>query len=297
MKRTILFATAASLLLMVPLSCNPDCQSLANVRITTPVNSVGNEILIVAEPLSGLEGRKVFFGSKEAAETRFIPNLGLAARIPTGTPTNAEVRIEDPDCLDVISMPLQVVNDSYYASLDNFVPPAPPDIVIPVVPISFPTSVDNAWLSPVNPGYCLWFTMFKDTVAGVPHELSLVDPGNSFEQSTCCCERGDPDLPYAQNRMGGIVDRANNRIEIYVDRRPRGGDIEEFTGMFIDRATTAYASSTGLLNCPVGSCLNAAGATVSCAISNASPPPVEDNMMLLTSKKTGRQIVVFQLKL
>ena len=265
-------------------TCNPDCDSLQNVRISSNLNPEGYEVLITASPISALKGKKVGFGN-QAATTRFVEDFGLIVKVPSGVSGATELKIEDPDCLDVFSFDFNVVDGSYFNSNIDFVPPASPEIVIPVPPISFPGNIDNAWLSPNNVGYCLWFTMFKDTIDGRPIESKLVDPDNSFEQATCACLRGSS-LPYANNYMGGIVDRENNIIDIYIDRTDvPGGDVEEFTGMFIPLSSTQYASNLGLLNCPVD-----------CPF----PLPMKetgDYMMLLTSKKTGRQVVAFQLKL
>ncbi len=298
--KTLSFTAALALVLtLAHISCNPDCESLQGVKLSTDKTLEGYEVSIDATPRDALKDKKVFFG-KTPAETRYHESIGLIVKVPSGISPNTELRIEDPDCSDVFAFPFQVVTQDYFSTIDNFVPPLPPEVVIPYVPIVFPPSVDNAWLSPDNPGYCLWFTMYRDIKPnGDTVITNLIDPNNSFEQATCCCLRGS-NLPYAQNRMGGIIDVKNNRIEVYIDRTERGGDIEEFSGYFIDRdQIPQYADNTGLLSCPDGGATdpNCAGGNNCVGQTNVSPPPVKNHMMLLNSLKTGRQLVAYQLRL
>ncbi len=283
MKPVLYYTAAIALLALVHSACNPDCNSLVNVQSSTTLNPAGYEILITANPLSDLKGRKVFFGDVEARSV-FHEGFGLVVEVPEGVSGNLEIKMEDPDCLDVQTIPFNVVDANFLLENMDYVPPTPPDIIIPVVPISFPSNVDNAWLSPDNPGYCLWFTMYEDidTVAHDTVQTTLIDPDNSFEQATCGCLRdfSVSHLPYAMNRMGGIVDKANNIIEVYIDRTPIGGDIEHFSGKFIDIGQTPYTELDRLFCDPC---------------SFTKQPVTTTHMMLLTSQKTGRQVVAYQL--
>ncbi|MBP6812268.1 MAG: hypothetical protein KA138_12150 [Saprospiraceae bacterium] len=306
MKPVLFYTAAIALLALVHSACNPDCNSLVNVQSSTSLNPAGYEILITANPLSDLKGRKVFFGDVEARSV-FHEGFGLVVEVPEGVSGNLEIKMEDPDCLDVQTIPFNVVDANFLLENMDYVPPTPPDIIIPVVPISFPSNVDNAWLSPDNPEYCLWFTMYKefeyliDTATNKPAldanglpikivtgETTLVDPHNSFEQATCGCLRdfSVSHLPYAMNRMGGIVDKTNNVIEIYIDRTPIGGDIEHFSGKFIEIEKTPYSSDLGVVTCPSN--------VPPCGPTNGYPK-TSRHMMLLTSQTTGRQVVAFQL--
>lgn len=295
--KALSFLAVIALLSVVHFACNPECQSLQGVKLSTNMTLENYEIYIDATPRESLKNRKVFF------DEIFVPSVyndsvGLIFKVPTGQNPKS-VRIEDPDCLEVYTFPFQVVDANYFSTIENFVPPIPPEIVIPTINIPFPQSVDNAWLSPDEPEYCLWFTMYKDIKPnGDTVATNLIDPGNSFEQATCCCKRSDPNLPFAMNRMGGIVDVAGNRIEIYIDRTNQaGGDIEYFTGRFIDRQQVPqYANNTGKLTCPLGdpNDPNCAGGNTCVGQVDYSPQLTQNNMMLLTSQKTGRQIVVYQ---
>lgn len=270
---------AAVLLAIAHPACNPDCASLEDIRLSTDANPEGYEILITASPLSGLKNKKVFFGSVEA-ETVFHDDIGLVVRIPAGVDGDVELKIEDPDCLDFIRRPFKVADAAYFENNLNYVPPTPPFIVIPTIGINPPQFVNNAWLSPENPEYCLWFQMVVDSTTGQP--TKYLNPTKSAEQALCECLRTSS-LPFARNRMYGIVDKDKNYIEITIDRTPINGDYETFTGRFIDMAQVApYASG---LDTTIH-CYN------QCSFNGASG--ALGYMMLLTSKKTGRQLTVYQ---
>lgn len=300
--KALSFLAAIALLSVAHLACNPECQSLQGVKLSTNMTIEDYEIYIDATPREALKNRKVFFDDL-FVQSVYEDSVGLVFKVPSGKNPKT-VRIEDPDCLEVYTFPFQVVGKDYFSTIENFVPPIPPNIVIPTINIPYPPSVDKAWLSPDNAGYCLWFTMYKDTtfVNGVKTitDTNLIDPERSFEQATCCCKRSDPDLPYAQNRMGGIVDVKGNRIEVYIDRtKQMGGYIEYFRGRFIDRQQVPqYADYTGKLTCPLGdpNDPNCAGGNTCLGQVDYSPQLTQNNMMLLTSQKTGRQFVVYQFK-
>lgn len=298
--RTLSLVAAIATLMFTQLACNPDCQSIQGVSVNTKDIYNGYQFVITANPLSSLEGRKVFIGDTPATST-FDSKMGLIVTVPDSDKLKVgkwELRIEDPDCLDVYVIDdFQVREDGYFDNLQTFSPPIPPQIVLPTIPITFPASVDNAWLSPEDPGYCLWFIMYKekkvvngDTIL-VP--TKLINPDSSFEQATCGCLRdfNTSNLPFAMNRMGGRIEydpaTKTSLIDVFIDRTPIGGDVEEFTGEFIDIDKTRYAQDRGTFDCknvcptpPIG--VN---------------PPTTGHLMILTSKKTGKQLAAFQLQL
>lgn len=273
----ILFAVA--LLSFAQSACNPECVSLDNVRLSSDANPAGYEILITASPLEGLKNKKVSFGAVEA-ESEFHEDIGLVVKVPDGVSGDVELKIEDPDCLDFIRTPFKVAGESYFENNLNYVPPTPPFIVIPTININPPQFVNNAWLCPQNPNYCLWFQMVIDSATGQP--TKYLNPTKSVEQALCECLR-DSDLPFAKNRMFGIVDKEKNYIEITIDRTPVNGDYEKFTGRFIDfKQIEQYAAGWDTtINC-----------NNQCQFAGASGPL--GYMMLLTSQKTGRQLTVYQ---
>ncbi|MBV6443555.1 MAG: hypothetical protein EPGJADBJ_05327 [Saprospiraceae bacterium] len=305
MKTLSILAAIVLLLSLAHFACNPNCESLQGVELSTNTTLEGYEITIDAADRNALKGKKVFFGNMPVTP-EFDDNGLMLVKVPAGISSETELRIEDLDCQDVIAFPFHVVGQSYFNSIDNFVPPIPIEVVFPTPNIPYPASVDQAWLSPDNPEYCLWFIMYKEKVVnsngGTTYIPTIfINPDSSFEQATCCCKRSDPDLPYAQNRMGGIVDVEKNRIEVYINRTERGGDIEYFKGVFIDRSQVIrYANNTGILTCPPDGSTDPNCAVVNTCDGNVfvnfSPQLTQNNMMLLTSQKTGRQVVVYQLK-
>ncbi|HRI62238.1 MAG TPA: hypothetical protein PK228_21000, partial [Saprospiraceae bacterium] len=191
------------------------------------------------------------------------------------------------ECPDILTFDFTIVELDYFNNLSTFSPPFPPQIIFPSISPIIPdvSMTKNAWLSPDYPGYMLWFTFAIDRETG---ELTtFINPDSSFEMATCPCLRdfAISNLPYSMNRIGGIVDYARNSILILIDRQPIDGDIEMFTGSFIDINKTIYANNLQPLNCPDP-----------CQLSFL-PLITTGHMMLLTSEKTGRQLVLFQLLL
>lgn len=281
--RTFIPLAAIILVAFAHFGCNPNCESLQGLRASTDVILEDYEILLTATPLSALRDRVVTIGGK-TTESRYVDNVGLIVKVPTGLPRETEIKLEDPDCLDFYTIGLDVVEPDYFESLENYVPPIPPTIIIPSDPPVFPGTINDAWLSPEDPGYCLWFTMFStkeingtDTII---HYTNIIDPSNSFEQATCACLR-TTNLPYAQNFVSGHIDTTGgkNIINLAVHR---SNGIENFIGRFIDQTETVYASDLGTLNCPQP-----------CEVQGYKPPG-SGHMMLLTSQRTGKQLVAFQ---
>jgi hypothetical protein len=223
----------------------------------------------------------VSFGNTPA-EAVFHEDVGLVVTVPADVDGDVELKIEDPDCLDFVAVPFTVEDTSYFLNNINYVPPTTPFIVIPTVNINPPSFVDKAWLCPQNPDYCLWFTMALD-----PDTLptKYIDPVNSFEQATCPCLRDYNlyGLLYAQNPMYGIVDKENNYIEITIDRTAVGAGFESYYGRFIDAEEEAHYRK-------------GYNQSVTCSGECTFPknPASIGHMMLLTSKKTGRQLTVYQ---
>jgi hypothetical protein len=289
-KLTQLLLTISLFVLTLFLSCNPECQSLQNVKISTSTLPSGHELKITSEPISSLRGKKVSFGGVEAA-TRFVDNFGLIVKVPAGVSGASQLQIESSDCLEVINYDFNVVNMDFFSSVANFSPPITPEIIIPQVPPFFPAFIDQAWLSPDFQNYCLWFGMNKIiNPDSSKTETSLIDPNGSFELSVCSCKDNEV---YSTNPISGIVDKVNNNIHIFIDRTSKGGDIEEFTGVFIDKSKSPYSnfSTTFDCNCPITGTPPSGFPTFDNAPLTAFN---EYNMMLLTSVKTGRQLAVYQ---
>lgn len=257
-------------------SCNPDCDSVQRLKLSTDLNPAGYEVLVTANPISSLKGRRVYFGKAEV-ETKFNNDVGLIVTVPEGISGVTDLRVEDPDCVDFISMDFNVVEGDFFQNNTNFIFPPAPEIVIPTIPGVFPPTIENAWLSPVNSDYCLWFGPFQPYHFIVNGDTLFTDDtfivaAGSFELSAC----GNTNAYYHNNPFYGIVNYQTGEISITIDRSSKGLGTEEFTGEFIDMQNTAYGQPT-LEVC--GSAKEKAG-----------------HMIMLTSKTNGRQLLVQQPK-
>ncbi|MCB0572047.1 MAG: hypothetical protein KDC66_19915 [Phaeodactylibacter sp.] len=253
--------------------CNPDCDSLPGLSISTTENPAGYEVLIRANPPSALQGRKVFFGDMLAEQSRFIDNVGLAVTVPDGlNPGKVEMRIEDPDCQDFVALDFNVTSADFFQDNPDYVFPPLPEIIIPTLPADFPPSIENAWLSPQNLDYCLWFKFVADADGNCTQTL---DPLTSFEQSTC----GKAGVLYEENQMSGYMD-SHGVMHLSVERA--NGSLEEFEGELInpDDAPEKYLD------------WNSVGAD--CLSGLPGDFKKRTHMMLLTSKATGRQLLIYQ---
>ena len=118
--------------------------------------------------------------------------------------------------------------------------------------------VQNAWFSPQDPDYCIWFKFFPsiDDDGNIECEANLapftscapndpgqstcesqfIDPSRSREFSTsilngCDFGRGDN---FHCSTVSGTIDTENNIINISIDRTHLNLGVENFTGQFID---------------------------------------------------------------
>jgi hypothetical protein len=100
--------------------------------------------------------------------------------------------------------------------------------------------------------------------------------GKSFEKTTCAGLGFDATKVYGVNPIYGYYDFDASPRKLYfsVDRTKRGGGIEEYIADFIDMTKTEYKTT---------------GYPASCKTAEST-----GKMLLVTSKKTGRQTVVFQ---
>ena len=255
------------------LSCNPDCDSLVGVKLSSSLNPSGYEVMISADPPSALQGRRIFFNDTEV-ETTFMDGNGLIVKVPDGLSGDVELRIEDPDCVDFISFDYTVVGENFFQDNPDYVFPPTPEIIIPNLPADFPPSIENAWLHPINVDYCFWFKFLPDMTGSC---TKYIDPINSFEQSTC----GNTNVLYASNPLSGRVE-ADGSVFVTVNRP---GGAEDFEGRLINPqdAPEQYRSWTEL---------KCGGTAISTSWDSSLKN--RDFMMVLTSKLTGRQLLIYQ---
>lgn len=265
-------------------ACNPQCDPVGNIKISSNNNPVGYEVLIQATPASILQDKTIAFGNVVVPDSlkRFVPDVGLIVKVPQGVSGNTQLKIEDPDCSDVVALDFTVNSVGFYNKNPNFIAPILPDIIIPTFVNFYPASINRAWVSPMNTDYCLWFgvdtikkanPVTRDTIT----TYSLF--GGSFEKSSCGGLANDPNKIYATNLIYGYYDATATPRKLYffVDRTKKGLGIEEYIGEFIDIKATNY-NKTGFP-----------------AIGNCGKPvaDVKGDMLLITSRTTGRQTVVY----
>lgn len=261
------------LIIVANYHCNPDCDSLPGLSISTAENPTGYEVLIRTNPPTALQGRKVYFDDVLAEKSRFIDGMGLAVTVPDGVdPGKVEMKIEDPDCLDFVALDFNVTTADFFQNNPDYVFPPLPEIIIPMLPTDFPPSIENAWLSPQNLDYCLWFKFVPDSDGNCTQTLN---PLTSFEQSTC----GTSGVLYEANHMSGFMD-SRNILHLSIERA--NGSLEEFEGQLINPndAPEQYRA------------WNSTGAD--CISGLPSQYKKRSHMMLLTSKSTGRQLLIYQ---
>ncbi|MEZ5044622.1 MAG: hypothetical protein R2828_32300 [Saprospiraceae bacterium] len=291
-KRLTFLATIAVFLMLQ--ACNPDCVNLSTANISLPPGPYlqGSEMAISASPSSLIKEREFHLSLKKNNSTeitllpsRFEEQLDAAVvTLPNQINASATFLINDPDCtgnLIPIGTPTSLQSASFFVDNPFFVTPAPPLIVIPSPPPSIPGNIVNAWFSPNDRNYCIWFSPDKDASG---NELPTLTPGfflntermGSWELAAGCSNASGTGSLYHLNPVSGIVDKTNNIISIRVDRTSKNLGIEEFEGFFIDPTKV-----------PLGADYNIGGV---CNPDGAAKP----KLMYLVSQKTGRQMILWR---
>ena len=267
------------------LTCNPECVSIFNLQVQPPICPAGFEVLITDEGNNAaLRGRRVMFDDVEAEKLTFVDGWGLLATVPGNLPNGEySIRIEEPDCDDEVRTLFVVTDNADYFNTPGFIPPAPPEVIIPTFSASiFPPAVTNAWISADDQDYCIWFKFVmngdEETKVLKSNEFDANRNG-SFELGVGELACGDAlNTFYHAHPVSGIVDKDANFINIFIDRtsnNPNGQDlgIEEFRGFFTE-IPTRYKEWEPL---PCGTWSEE-----------------RKYMMVLRSVQTGRQLVMYQ---
>lgn len=272
----------------VSLTCSPDCENITGVSYDNYPYLEEGEILIKASNINALQNKNVFFDEVRATEARFEPGLGLIVKMPKGvTGENVNLRIQDVDCADFVSSSLNVQPESFFIGNSNYIPPAPPQIIIPIPNPPLPPNINNAWISPNNRDYCVWFVV--DAVPGSPGNFIITpierpNPANpsvmirsqelSVEQQVCKLPPSDETNLYHKNPVYGMISTNDNKIQFWIDRSSKNLGIEEFEGYFIDINKAGY-------NTPDTPDCGTWGKT-------------KLHMMMVTSKQTKRTLLLYQ---
>ncbi len=270
--RTLPFLVVA---IMLQLSCNPPCNFVKDIRVTPTFRQGGEHILVTANPPEFLYDKQLFLNQSETP-LEFVEwreGIGLVVRLPDILePGQSSLKIENEDCLEEVLVDFKTIESG---TTTDFIAPSPPDIIFPSIPTAFPPSIQDAWLSVDDPDYCLWFK-FQRVVAA---DRSIIETNvlceNSAELSTC----KNAAKIYHGNRVSGIIDTLANRVYIAIHRPPEKGGLEEYDGQFVNKADTPYKNQTSF--------------EFSCGETSISIP-ANDNMILLTSRRTGQQTVIAQ---
>ena len=265
------------------LGCNPDCQNITGVYFANHPYLEEEEVLIQANDPNTLRNRSVYFNDVQADDTRFVADLGLIAKLPPSVSgESVSLRIEDNDCADFITFDLNVQDEGYFVANPEYIPPAPPQIIIPIPNPPIPPNINNAWISPNNTDYCIWFVV--DSIPGSNGNFVIspnpLEPGGkkslelSVEQAPCKLPPRPETNLYHQNPVYGMISTSENHIQFWIDRTSKGLGIEEFEGKFIDIDDTPYNDDR----------------TPECGTWGVT----KKHMMMVTSKQTNRSLLLYQ---
>lgn len=281
------------------ISCNPDCDQLLTLRVDSNVKQTGDEILITTNNPDDLINRQVSFvtatNTALAIDGRYEESLGgIIYTLPENLiGENVQIQVDDPDCgLISFNQGLSIQDESFFVANPLFIPPSPAEIVIPSPPVAFPPLVQNAWVSPQDLDYCIWFKFLPEIVDGdtvmvevngmmVPKESNILDPYTSKEFSVRELVCGEPGTLYHNNKVSGILDKERNFVNFFIDRSNVNGQdlgVEEFEGMFIDINQAGYDDNK----------------VPDCNPNDSLFDPKKYYLILVRSKKTGRQLLLYQ---
>lgn len=282
-------------------SCNPECESFSTDNVQLPLGpfQADSEMLITSTPSNFLEGRTISIASPGATSSeieelpsRFVQELGgTVITLPIQVSSNISFFLDDPDCsgsVIPIGDPTSLVDESFFVDNPFFVTPTPPLIIIPSLPPNPPPAIVNAWFSPNNRDYCIWFnptfdTLDNGTVVELPALIPGLDPRGigpgpgSMELAVGCGGEPAVDRFYHANPVSGLIDKDNNVIRIQIDRTSKGLGVEEMEGQFIDASQLPDPDYR-------------IGGVCSLKLEEGQKP----NIMFLTSIQTGRQMILFR---
>lgn len=306
----------------VPLNTTFQCDVFENtsVEVLPKFGNPGEEIIVMANPPSLLKDKNLFISNSRSSqptqlESRFMEDLGgsivtLPEEMDGG---NINLLVENDLCGGFASLRSSaIVADASFLQSNRslFITPSPPVITIPQPQISPPPAVIRNWFSPQDRDYCIWFVPVLDTtiVEGdtIVEESLFLRPGDPalyskggvipgsreisarrvFEArgDECSIVNNDEtrstgaysDLLHL-NPVSGIVDKETGYVNFKIDRTSKGLGIEQFEGTLIDAGSMPSEYQVAGPPCGTGSDEN------------------KSIMMVVTSKQTGRQLVLYRL--
>jgi hypothetical protein len=271
-------------------NCNPKCDPVGSIELSSDNNPAGYQILIRAKPATSLLGKTISFGGVTVSDSakKFVEGVGMVITVPFGVSGSTKLKIEDLDCSDEVAFDFIVNSKDFYLKNPNFVTPIMPEIIFPTLVNVYPSSINKAWVSPVNTDYCFWFgivldTIYTDPLTNKQKTIYSLNKGTfgqrSYEKTPCNGLTNDPNKAYSLNPIYGYYDTTLTPRKLFftVDRTARNLGTEEYIGEFIDGKLTPY-NKTSFPRSP------------NCN----TDPTVAGAWILVTSKKTGRQTLIFQ---
>jgi hypothetical protein len=193
-----------------------DCSGPFSITSISPdANPAGYEILITGEGFS--ENSRVFFSNTQDQTARLSDDLnGIIATVPVGIPPGTiTLSVEDGGCNDDMDFDV-------WGSWNSDVPQAPLNIVIPVPPASYPSSINNFWKNVYDEDH----GFFLQDVDGD----GVLDDGSEEDHF-------DDDRKLFQNNpISGTYDKNNGQVILEVDRTGNGGEKVKYTGVIVDPA-------------------------------------------------------------
>jgi hypothetical protein len=293
MKNVLAFMFSIAAIISVSVfasNCNPKCDPVGNIQPAFDNSAEGYQIFIRARPASTLLNKTISFGGVTVPDSakRFYPDSGMVVTVPRGSLGSTKLKIEDLDCSDEVAFDFIVNSKEFYLKNPSFVTPIMPEIIFPTLVNTYPVSINKAWVSPINTDYCFWFginldTLWIDPLANKYKIVYSLNKGSfgtrSYEKTPCNGLTNDPNKLYALNPIYGYYDTTLTPRKLFftVDRTARNAGTEDYVGEFIDGKATPY-NKTSFPHAP------------NCT----TDPPVAGAWILVTSKKTGRQSLIFQ---
>ena len=269
-------------------SCNPNCETYSNFNATIdPADRFpGEQIFVKTEPGNFLLSKELYIKRNDNEVYQWIESEYFAeagGRRATLDEENVDVDlsniyVNDDDCGGYIALnSINVIDSAYYNFNPSlFVTPSPSIIIIPPPPIPSPTVVVNTWFSPDDPKYCIWFDPELDNEGNEKTMLKsgYFDSGTLMGTRELRCGGSDSDNDH-NNPISGYIDQTTGKVNIRVDRTSKGFDVEEYEGHLVDVNLLPEFYQFGYW----------------CGENDYRK---SENVMLLKSKKTGRQLVMYR---